>query len=261
MNKSKLPGCYRRKIDLRNENKTTAVGWLEDDFHHFGITIRHDGRVVSEVRASAQRVPWTTCPGALEAIKELVGKPLVARASDIGRLVEMRKQCTHLFDLAGLVLAQALRSTAPQRRYEVEMPDRTVARWDRSGLLALAFGPGRVVLRRDGDQVMHWELDGERITGPSMYGGQSLQEGFRAWTEAMPLDEAEYATILRRAVMVGSGRLVSMDGIVSTKQMNRGGVCFTFQPEHREHARFIQASRLDFTNRKELMLAELNSVP
>lgn len=261
MNKSKLPGCYRRKIYLCNENETTAVGWLEDDFHHFGITIRHDGRVVTEVRASAPRVPWTTCPGALQEIQELMGKPLVARASDIGRLVEMRKQCTHLFDLCGLVLAHAVRSNTPWKRYEVEMPDRPVTRWDASGLLALAFGPGRADLRLNGEHVMYWELDGECIAGPSRYAGQSLQEGFRSWTEAMPLDEAEYATILRRAVMVGSGRLVSMDGIDSTKQMSRGGVCFTFQPEHREQARFIHASRLDFTDRKELMLAEVNSVP
>lgn len=260
MNYLSFSGCYRRKIDLRNEDESTAVGWLEDDFHHFGVTIRHDGRVVTAVHAAALRVPWTTCSGALEAIQELVGKPLIARASDIGGLVEMRMQCTHLFDLSGLVLAQAVRSSS-SRHYEVEMPDRPVTRWDSAGLLALAFGPGRVVLRRDGEDVMDWQLDGEGIVGPSAYAGRSLQEGFRAWTEAMPLDQAEYATILRRAVMVGSGRLVSMDGIDSATQMNRVGVCFTFQPGRRDQARFIHASRLDFTNRKALMLAEVNSIP
>src|SRR5690554_4658629 len=110
-------GRMRRLIDLRCDDAHTAVGWLEDDFHHFGVTIKHDGNRVTGARMTAERYPWETCPGAAHPLKAIVGKPLISRASDIGRLLEMRQQCTHVFDLTGLVLAQAKKGHH-QRRYE-----------------------------------------------------------------------------------------------------------------------------------------------
>ncbi len=128
-----LAGRYRRLIDLRRQDDRTAVGWMEDDFHHFGVTVVHDGGVVVDVRAMAVRYPWTTCPGATEPLKALVGKPLVSRSSDIGGLIDMRVQCTHLFDLAGLVLAHAARG-GDHRRYEVTVLDRAVTRLGADGI-------------------------------------------------------------------------------------------------------------------------------
>jgi len=79
-------------IDLRIVDARRAVGWLEDDFHHFGVTIEHEGGRVVDVRMAAPRTPWSTCPGAAKPLQALLGKPLVARASDVGSLLDMRLQ-------------------------------------------------------------------------------------------------------------------------------------------------------------------------
>jgi len=81
---------YRRLIDLHCTDDATVTAWLEDDFHHFGVTVIHDGKAIVDIHAAAPRYPWTTCPGALHELRALIGKPLVRRASDIGRLLQMR---------------------------------------------------------------------------------------------------------------------------------------------------------------------------
>lgn len=256
-----VSGCYRRRIDLSRPDERTAIGWLEDDYHHFGVTIAHEGATVRAVRAASPRHPWTTCPGALQAIEALVGQPLVRRCSDVGRLIDMRSQCTHLFDLAGLVLAQAAQGRPP-RRYEVVIPDRAVIAGDETGGFARAFGPTTARLSKDGIEVMAWDIDGDRIIAPATAAGRSLQRGFREWTEVMPEGEAEHATILRRSIMVGSGRVGGMDGVASADELTTmGAVCFTFQPERRGAARFIAGSRLDFSDRPEALLAHPRPVP
>ena len=48
--------CARRAIDLRASGRS-VVAWLEDDFHHFGIELRHDGEKVIAVDGQAARFP------------------------------------------------------------------------------------------------------------------------------------------------------------------------------------------------------------
>ena len=249
-------GLYRRKIDLHAPDPSTVVGWMEDDFHHFGLKLVHDGCVVKSIEASSPRHPWTTCPGGLMEIRMLEGQALFQRASDIGQLIDMRQQCTHLFDLAGLAVAHAARGLT-RRRFEIEMPGREVTARDSTGLFALAFGPTVISLTRDGVHAMTWEIDADMITGPEPYAGHSMQTGFRLWTESMPLDEAECANILRRSVMVGSSRKQSMSHIANATQMNMPGACFTFQPLQISKAVFHPSSRQDFTHRPGDMLKNI----
>src|SRR5690554_7663795 len=102
----KKSGCFRRFINLQNKSGE-VTGHLEDDFHNFVIYLRHDCKRVISISAEVIRYPWSTCPGAVQPLQALVAKPLVSRASDIGKLIDMRTQCTHLFDLAGLMMAHA----------------------------------------------------------------------------------------------------------------------------------------------------------
>src|SRR5215217_6421775 len=122
-------GRLRRLIDLDNRDAGRAVGWVEDDFHHVGVTVEHEGAIVKAVRVDPVRYPWATCAQVAAPLQALVGKPLVARSSDIGTLVEMREQCTHVFDLTGLVLAH-IRRGGPARRYEVLVDDLEILRWE-----------------------------------------------------------------------------------------------------------------------------------
>lgn len=253
-------GVAHRMIDLRVEDAHTGVGWLEDDFHHFGVTIRHDQGIVTDVRMAAPRTPWSRCPGAAEPLKALIGKPLVERATDIGALIEMRLQCTHVFDLTGLLLAHIYHADTrqPHRRYHVQVPDRPVS--DDVQSLA-SFGVGTATLFRDGEQVMFWEIDGDRITGPAPYGGHSQNHGFRAWTEAMPVEEAEYASILRRFVLVAGGRMLNLDDYANADAQQVPPVCHTYQPENRIDALRIVGATRDHTNKPESLLENVAEIP
>ena len=48
---------YRRRIRLLRLDPTTVWGGLEDDFHHFEITLDHDGERVTEISMDALRWP------------------------------------------------------------------------------------------------------------------------------------------------------------------------------------------------------------
>lgn len=247
-------------FDLRIIDAHTAVAWLEDDFHHFGVTVQHDGALITGVRMAAPRTPWSTCPGAVAPLQKLVGKRIVSRASEIGSLIDMRLQCTHVFDLTGLLLAHVSHAAerGKRRRYHTVIPDR--ARHSDEHVID-SFGPGTAKLYCDDKLVMSWEIDGEKITGPAPYDGHSQNVGFRAWTESMPEEEAEYANILRRAILVAGGRTIRVDDYPTAASMGMPPVCHSYQPEQRNRAKRCPGTTLDYTNNPNDMLINVAEVP
>ena len=113
-----------------------------------------------------------------------------------------------MFDMAGLVMAHAALGR-DHRRYEATTSDREIVAWEAGHRRLLGSGTAR--LEMDGDLVLEWQIDRREITGPGDWAGQSLTEGFRERTEAMPIEQAEHATVLRRAVMIASGRTLDPD--------------------------------------------------
>ena len=252
-------GQGRRKILLERRAPHQVVGWLEDDFHHFGVTIEHDADlVVTDVRSAAPRHPWTLCPAAGLALKPLIGRTLRPRASEIGALIEMRFQCTHMFDLAGLVMAQAVRGET-RRDYHVAVSDREIR--DPEDMTPDRMGAGEVVLERDGAVVRHWRVEGDAITGPAEVAGQSLGRGFREWTEGMDIDGAEYATIIRRALLVAGGRTIDHDDYETAADMKQPALCHSFQPDNAPKAKRIRGSRWNYEDRPDDMLARRDETP
>jgi hypothetical protein len=236
------PGRLRRRIALSAESSERATGWVEDDFHHFGVTIEHRAGVVTRVTAVAPRAPWSTCPAAVLPLRAIEGQSLIERASDIGKLIDMRVQCTHLFDLAGLVLAQA--SRGGKRRYEAIVPDRRSPSADGA---PPAEDRGIVTLDRDGERVMAWDLNGSTITAPEPWSGRSLDYGFRAMIEQLPLEPAEQAFIMRRAVMVARGRGIDLDEFASVDDLGMLPVCHSSQSAVRAHALRIRGATRDYS--------------
>ena len=247
-------GIFRRQIDLRNSDERTAVGWLEDEFHHFGVTLVHDGVHVRDVRIAAPRPPWTTCAGAVEPLRQLIGRPLVARSSDVASFVDVRLQCTHLFDLASLLVAHA-----HGRREDLRYHG-TVRRLD-------ALEPGapdasrRATLYRNGEAVLWWNLEDERIRAPAPYAGRTIHFGFRAWTEQRPIEEAERALVLRRIAFASNGRRIPIEHLANAAALGQGPVCHTFQPGRREVALPTPRSRRRFDHREADMLALATTRP
>jgi hypothetical protein len=247
-------GQAHRAIDIRTVSESQVTTWLEDDFHHFGVTVFHDGGCVTDVDVVTPRHPYTTCASAGQSLRALVGAPLVERASDVGRWLNMREQCTHVFDLAGLAMAHAA-AGRKHRRYQTTIDDRAVVAVHMSGQRTL--GSGRAALLQDGVEVMIWDLDRYEITSPGTWAGQSLKQGFRAKTETLALDSAEHAMILRRSIMVAGGRSADRDTVLLPRENTKPAVCHTYQPTQRPQAEFITDSVRDWSNSQDELLKNI----
>jgi hypothetical protein len=118
-----LVGAYERRIELVTVSPREVEGELVDDFHHFRVSIAHDGTRVTGIDGEAVRHPWTTCPDALGPLRSLEGAPLTTSAVELGDHGDPRSTCTHWFDLTGLAIAHAA-AGRDRRRYDVVVPDR-----------------------------------------------------------------------------------------------------------------------------------------
>ena len=247
-------GIYRRQIDLDAPDAKTVVGWLEDESHHFGLTLVHDGTHIREVRMASPRYPWTTCAEAGRPLQALVGKPLVARASQVGTLVDMRLQCTHLFDLASLMVAHA-HAGRGHRRYHGTVEPLAAIRPDAPD------GWLRATLRRDGVVVLQWDLHDDRIMAPAAHAGRTIYHGFRDWTETLDPEEAEQALVLRRVAFVSNGRKITIEHLGSAAELGQAAVCHSFQPAQSGRATPMRDSRRRYDTTPGEMLALVQQKP
>jgi hypothetical protein len=218
-------GAYRRRIRLITTGLGEVHGGLEDDFHHFEVTIRCDDDVVTDVEGRAIRFPWTTCPDAVVPLHDLEGMPLSDRFLSAGERANPRANCTHLFDLAGLAIAHAARGGAlgTTRQYDAEVPAMP------------RDGSERVVkLWRDGRLAHTWILERMQCIEPAPFSDAPWRGGFFRWAnETFGPDEAEAVMVLRRAIDIGMGRGMDLDAVDRADELEdaMGGVCFTMQPE------------------------------
>lgn len=218
------PGLpYRRLIRLVRLDATTVWGGLEDDFHHFEVTLRHDGTHVTEVALDARRWPWATCPDAGANLSLIVGMELSDRCTAVASVTDPRQQCTHQFDLAGLCVSHAARGSE-RREYEVALDPE--------------LGGMRPRLWRDGELVHEWTLSpgagpGRVLVAPAPFTDAPWKGGFIRWADATfpPLD-AEAAIVLRRACDIGMGRGMDLEAIDVAEELAgiMTGVCYSMQP-------------------------------
>jgi len=215
---------YRRRIRLVRLDDSTVWGGLEDDFHHFEVTLRHDGTIVTACTLEALRWPWTTCPDAGANLDRLAGMKLSERCTAVAEHTDPKWQCTHQFDLAGLCVSHAARGTA-RRQYDVAL-DRTAA----------GLAP---TLWRDGELVHRWRVESPNggpyrvLVDPPPFTDAPWKGGFIRWADATfpPLD-AEAAIVLRRACDIGMGRGMDLEAIDSAQELAgiMSGVCYSMQP-------------------------------
>ena len=217
-------GSYRRRLRMVITAPDTVEGGLEDDFHHFMVTLRHDGERVTSAEARAVRWPWTTCPDAAAPLRAIEGMLLSPRCLSVGDHADPRLNCTHMFDLAGLAVAHAARGgdVGTTRQYDVEIP----------------YGPqasGQRVVRlaRDGEPWLEWTLAQRGIASPPPYSEQSWRGGFLRWADrTLDVEDAEAAIVLRRACDIGMGRGMDLDAVDRADELEplMAGVCYTMQP-------------------------------
>jgi hypothetical protein len=226
---------------------TSVDAALEDDFHHFGVTVTHDTERVTAVEARSVRWPWSTCPDAGARLAELVGMALSPRCTAVAAVADPHWHCTHQFDLAGLAVAHATRSERT-RQYDVEVPP------------VDATGSRRPRLWRDGDLVHEWTLSfGAGLVAPAPFTDAPWRGGFIKWADAsFAPDGAEAAIVLRRACDIAMGRGMDLEGHARADELAgvMTGVCYTMQPEIMGAAERNVGSIRDFADAPDDLLTE-----
>jgi hypothetical protein len=224
---------YRRRIRIEPE-PTRVSAWLEDDFHHFGVELIHDGKVVSDVITHAPRFPWATCPAAGAFLQ---ARFRGAALASFGQGEDQRQHCTHFYDLAMVAARHAL--------------DHKPITYDISVNEAAEGGP-LAELSIDGAPTLRWRMgaQGEQDGTP---GGD--RDAFAQWTRTLPAELAEAGQMFRRAAPIAGGRRLNLEGFGTASEIGQSGVCYTFQPERAaKSARVIGAIR-DFSLTPEKLLS------
>jgi hypothetical protein len=243
-------GSYRRRLRLVTTAPGVVDGALEDDFHHFAVTLRHDGERVTAVDGGARRWPWSTCPAAAGPLHALEGMPLSLRCLAVGEHADPRINCTHMFDLAGLAVAHAARGGAvgTARQYDIEVPNG-----------AQSGGEVDVRLWRDGELLHTWTLDGRSCSSPPPFSAVPWRGGFLRWADAtFEPDKSEAVIVLRRACDIGMGRGMDLDQYDTAGELEplMLGICYTMQPENIRVARREKDSARDFDDDADALLAD-----
>jgi hypothetical protein len=214
--------AYRRRIRVVTVEPGVVESDLQDDFHHFVITLHHDGEHAESVEARSERWPWSTCPAAAVPLRELAGMPLARRFTAAGRWTDPKQNCTHQFDAACHAITHAAWQRA-ERVYDLEVPRRDPE-----------TGASHCRLWVDGDLALAWDVSWEGIVGaPAPFDAAPWKGGFMRWAdEHLPEDDAERAITLRRACDIGMGRGMDLDSIpvASALPPSMAGVCHTMQP-------------------------------
>ncbi len=212
-----MPDCqpgFRRRIVIE-AREGVAAAMLEDDIHCLAVVLRHDGECVTAVEPQFERLPWTTCPGAMDKLVEtFAGQPL----SEVTARRDKKQNCTHFHDMAVLAAAHAL---VPGRViYDVRATDPV-------------DGKRLLELRRDGTLLHLWTEQDGRLTEPAELAGQTLFV-LRDWINRLPEPQREGARILQWASIVAHGRTMPLEA--QSVASNIPPNCYTFQPERAVHA-------------------------
>lgn len=217
------PAFHRHVVVTPGNGWVSA--WVEDDYHHMGVILRHDGETILRVEAEMVRAPWSTCPGAVEQLAATFAGVGLDEAAARG---EKLLNCTHLHDMAVLAANHA-RDGAPTR-FEVKVTDAVggmrIAEITRDGALAL-----RIVER---DKV---------IEEPAEAAGKTLFQ-LGDWIASLDRQAQEAARVLRWAAIIAHGRVIPMERQSDASRMPPN--CFTFQNGRKETARRVGAV-MDFS--------------
>jgi len=196
----------------------SASAWVEDDYHHMGVTLHHDGETIVRVAADMVRAPWSTCPGAVE---QLAATFTGARLDTAAARGEKQLNCTHLHDMA--VIAAGNAGGMVPIRYEIMVTDKVdavrIAEITRDGALALR------IVERDGI-----------IEAPAEAAGKTLFQ-LGDWIASLDREGQEAARLLRWGAIIAHGRAIPMEKQSDATRMPPN--CFTFQESRKGKAKRV----------------------
>ena len=207
------PAFHRHVLITPGESAVSV--WVEDDYHHMGVTLHHDGATVVRVEAEMLRAPWSTCPGAVAQLEATFAGVALEAVATRG---EKTINCTHLHDMA--VIAAAHAHDAAPTRYAIAVSD--------------AVDGIRVAeIARDGVHVLRLVEQSGLIVEPAAASkGTLFQLG--GWIASLEPAEREAARLLRWAAIIAHGRAIPMNRQSDATRMP--ATCFTFQEGRKQRA-------------------------
>lgn len=217
------PG-FRRRFRLTPTPQAVQAE-VEDDFHCMSVIVRHDGEKATQVEPDLRRAPWTTCPGAVEKLRQTFTD--VALAS-FGQRGEKQTNCTHLHDLATLAAAHAFDTEATV--YDILVSDPV-------------DGKRHAEIRRNGETVLEWTEAQYHLLEPKAAAGVRLDK-LKAWIVNLAPELQEPARLLQWGNMLANGRTIPLEKQSDATVMPPN--CYTFQPERKGIAKRVGVTR-DFS--------------
>ncbi len=219
------PG-YRRRI-LIEPGPARVTAELEDDYHRMVVTLTHEDGIVTEVSSEMKRSPWTLCPGAMAQLAAtFTGVPLAG----FPKRGEKSQNCTHLHDLALFAAAHANETASVA--YDIIVTDPV-------------NGDRQAQLKRNGELLLNWQLQGDLFLEPTALQGIRLTE-MNPWIGSLDKAGAEMARILRWASFIASGRAREMPAGMPATAFP-GSACYNFQPERAVYSTRRPAADIDFS--------------
>lgn len=238
-------GRYRRRIRLSTTGNS-VFGELEDTNHAFRCTITHDGAHVTDIQSDVIRIPFDTCPGAVEPIRNLIGLPLCEDIQELIPHVDAGGNCTHLLDLALMAIRHASRTQA-EWLYDICIEDQSTE----EAVCAEIFA--------NGELIHSWQTLNWGIHEPAALAGKVLYKGFSKWAnKAFIGDSKEAAFALQKGYFVSSARRYNIDAQAGDSALEHSdvmlGVCFSYSSPQIDVARRTAGSTRDFSDTPEQLL-------
>lgn len=239
-------GALRRRIVLSATDGLVRAG-VEDAYHSFRLALHHDGRVITGLEPGFVRYPLDTCASAGDPLQRLVGTRLDTSWRDLVGAEPPRRHCTHLYDLAALAMAHALRGG--HRRYDVVVPDELDE-------------PVLCTVHRDGERVLAWRTSRGRVVDPETLAGQPLLKGFNLWARnLLEGDELEAASVLHKGYFVSRARPWDVEASagkpVAHHEMMRGA-CHSYSEPRMSVAIRNRGNTLDTSDPSTPLLADMD---
>jgi len=236
-------GVYRRRVRLVGAAGVVRAE-MEDCLHGMRCSVHHADGVITDIQSEMLRVPISTCGGAVQPIRALVGQRVDLDERELGQIAGPRRNCTHLLDLALLAIAH-IRRGAGVRQYDVAITDET-----EQGTIAS--------VRLDNALVHEWRIAKGAFVEPGRWAGQPVLQGFAKWAGAAYRgDELEAARVLQKGYFVACARFYdvgALDGKPSAGEKAMLGSCHSYSPGVVEHAVRNHKTVRDFTHREEALL-------
>lgn len=229
--------AYHRHV-LITPGADSVSAWVEDDYHHMGVTLSHDGETIVAVSADMVRAPWSTCPGAVE---QLAATFTGVRLDEAALRGEKQLNCTHLHDMAVIAAGHA-RDTTPIR-YEIRVTD--------------AVDGIRIAdITRDGAPTLRIVERDKLIEEPAEAAGKTLFQ-LGDWIASLDRPGQEAARLLRWGAIIAHGRAIPMEKQSDATRMPPN--CFTFQESRKAKARRV-GEVVDFTTASKQPLENLRAL-